>query len=284
MRCRSLERIFAAMKRFASLITTAALTSSLVGMEQTARASSELYMVPISPLDATYAPGDIVRFAAVVDLNTSAFASLTIPFATAWTDNEFGGASGGHDSIYNGTAPYVDGQPTQIDPNGLHGATVFSKNLQYYTTTASNINGNTVYTVQNGVVQLPDIKNGRTVAFPAGTYTLGTFAFPIAANNDSGSATVYMPTPFGFSDSPTSTDGAFAMGTGPLNGISGRSARIGFDIIESITFPSTTETPTNGKYSLLTFKVSTVPEPGNLALLVGVATIGVSVLRKRRES
>ena len=247
------------MKRFRSFATIAALTGSLVGAGTPAQALSTLYLVPISPLNAVYQPGDMVRFAAVIDLTNSSFASLSIPFATAWIDTEFGGAANGVTSIDNQTAPFVDGQPTQIDPNGLHGATVFNKNAQSYTTTTSKINGNVVYTVQNTVGQLADVRVGATLAFPAGTYTLGTFSFPIHGNSGypysyGGTATIYMPTPYGFSNSANSADGAFSVGAGPLNGILGKDVN-GNSLLEPITFPSTTGTPANGKYSSLTYNV-----------------------------
>ena len=247
------------MKRFNSLATVAALAGSLLGAGTPTQASSTLYLVPISPLNAVYQPGDIVRFAAVVDLTNSSFASLSIPFATAWIDTEFGGAANGVTSIDNQTAPFVDGQPTQIDPNGLHGATVFNKNAQSYTTTTSKINGNVVYTVQNTVGQRADVRGVNTFAFPAGTYTLGTFSFPIAAHSAnypyaSETATIYLPTPYGFSNSANSADGAFSVGTGPLLSILGKDVN-GNSISEPITFPAMTGTPTNGKYSSLTYNV-----------------------------
>ena len=77
------------MKRLASFITSAALAGSLLGAAGAARAVSEMYLVPISPLNAAYAPGSIVKFAAVIDLNNSNFASLSVPFATAFTTADF---------------------------------------------------------------------------------------------------------------------------------------------------------------------------------------------------
>ena len=259
------------MKRLTSLVTVAALARSLVGAATNAQASSTLYMVPISPLNATYAPGDVVRFAAVVDLNNSSFASLSIPFAAAWVDTEFGGASGSQNSIYNGTAPYVDGQPTQKDPNNPH-TTVFNRYAQGYTTTYSKINGNIVYTIQNTVGQLADVRGGATLAFPAGTYTLGTFSFPISANNISGSATIYMPTPYGFSNSANAADGAYSIGAGPLYTIIGRGV-FGNDISEPILFPAPNTTPTNGKYSSLTYRVA---PPNSNGEIYGLINLGLA--------
>ena len=198
------------MKRYASLITCRrACRFRSSGAAGVAQAASEMYLVPISPLNAAYAPGAVVKFAAVIDLNNGAFASLSVPFATAFTkaDFTFQTGSAGIKPKLDASAPN-GGQPTQIDPNG--DGYVFSKNAQFYTTTASKINGNTVYTFQNTVGQPADSDiNGNTLAFAAGTYTIGVFAFPISTTNSTGSVTIYLPTPFGFSNSANSTDGSF---------------------------------------------------------------------------
>ena len=109
------------MNRFAAISASAALAGSLFVPATAANALSELYMVPISPLNVLYSPGDTVHFAAVLDLNTSLFVSPTIPFAAAFTGTEFNA------DIANKKAPFVDGQPTQKDPNNPQ-VLVFNKN------------------------------------------------------------------------------------------------------------------------------------------------------------
>ena len=269
------------MNRFASIATTAAFAGALIGAGTAAQATSELYMIPLSPLTATYNPGDTVRFAAVVDLNTSAFASLNVPFAAAFTGKEFNA------DIAGGNAPYVDGQPTQTDPNNTR-TTVFNKNVQSYQTTASSIGGSVVYTIQNTVGQVADVKSGVTLAFAAGTYTVGTFSFPIAATNNTGSATIYLPTPFGYSNSSNATDGGFQVPTGPTLTLLGK-APSGASITEPITFPAINVTPGDGKYSSLTFKVKTTggggggstPAPSSLLVVAMGALPAIGLLRRR---
>ena len=268
------------MNRFASIATTAALAGTLIGATAAANAQSNLYMVPLSDLSLTYNPGDTVQFAAVVDLNNAGFASLSIPFAATFTDAQFGEAAGGVDSIDNGSAPFVSGQPTQKDPNNTR-QVVFASNAQSYTTTASTYLGSTVYTVQNTVGQVADKKGTTTVAFPAGTYTLGTFSFPISSKNNTGAATIFLPTPAGYTNSANSADGAYAVGTGALNQILGKNPA-GGNVAEPILFPNT-----GGKFSSLTFKVKTTggggatPAPSSLLVIAMGAIPAVGLLRRR---
>ena len=114
-----------------------------------------------------------------------------------------------------------------------------------------------------GHYAIPNATGDATLAVPAGTYTIATFSFPIAPTNASGSATVYLPTPFGYSDSANSTDGAFQSGFGPTLRINGKDI-VGNAIFDPLTFPNT-----GGKYSSLTFKISgggapTAPVTGTL--------------------
>ena len=258
------------MKRLASLLTAAAITGSLLGAAMPAQALSEMYLVPISPLNAYYAPGSIVKFAAVIDLNNGNFASLTVPFATAFTTADFTYQTGSA-----GVKPKLDasapngGQPSQINPNS--GDYIFNRNAQAYATTASKINGNTVFTFQNTVGQTADSDiNGNTLAIAAGTYTIGVFAFPISSTNTSGRATIYLPTPYGFTSSANSADGAYVVGIGPTNTINGKDVNGNFTN-ELITFPSTTGTPTDGKYSSLTYTVSS-----GYSAIFGVINLGLA--------
>ena len=270
------------MNRFASIATTAALAGSLIGTVSAANALSNLYMVPISDITATYDPTssdpavNSVRFSAVVDLSNSSFASLSIPFAAAWTDNEFGGPN----SIFNGTSPFVDNPNSpNKDPNGKNGAFAFTKNAQSYTTTASKIGGNTVFTVQNTVGQIADVKGATTLALPSGTYTIGTFTFPLAPGNKSGFATIYLPTPFGFSFSANSSDGAFA-GAAPTNRIEGK-ATDGSGINDPVNFFTGATNGTGGKYSSLKFKVANTPAPSSLLVIAMGAIPAIGLLRRR---
>ena len=265
------------MNRFASIATTAALAGSLIGATSAANAVSNFYLVPISDLNATYAPGAIVSFAAVVDINRGDFASISVPSAIAFTTAEFRRDAG----TGAGTRPKVV-QPVQDNPNNP-GTPFFSANAQSFTTTTSKINGSTVFTFQNTVGHTSDTDaNGATLAFPAGSYTLGTFNFPIANTNTTGSATVYLPTPFGYSNSANSADGAYTVGVGPTNNILGKDAA-GNAVNEPITFPNT-----GGKFSSLTFKVSggtggggATPAPSSLLVVAMGAIPAVGLLRRR---
>ena len=77
------------MKRFASFLT-AALAGSLVSAAPVAQADSTMYLVPISDINATYAPGAKVTFAAVIGLGTGAFGSFTVPAAVAYLTTALG--------------------------------------------------------------------------------------------------------------------------------------------------------------------------------------------------
>ena len=274
------------MNRFASIATTAALAGSLIGATAAANASSLFYLVPISDLTQTYAPGAIVSFAAVVDLNNGNFASFSVPAAIGFTTTEFRRDAG----TGAGTRPKVV-QPTQDNPNNP-GTPFFGASAQSFNTTLSKINGNTVFTFQNTVGHISDTdQNGVTLAVPAQSYTLGTFNFPIANTNTTGSATVYLPTPFGFSSSANSSDGAYVVGTGVLNSILGKDPT-GNAISEAITFPSTTGNGVGsagnalGKFSALTFKVTSnsvpnTPAPSSLLVVAMGAIPAVGLLRRR---
>ena len=274
------------MNRFASIATTAALAGSLIGATAAANATSLFYLMPISDLTATYAPGARVTFAAVIDLNNAGFASVTVPAAVAFTTVDFTNQPGG-----TGIKPKVT-QPTADDPNNP-GTPNFSKNAQSFTTTTSKINGATVFTFQNTVGQLANTDaNGTTIALASGTYTLGTFSFPIATTNTNGTATVYLPTPFGYAISANSADGAFPL-VGGNSVISGKDVN-GNALLEQLAFPSVA-TPGNaanpvGKFSSLTFKVTAnstggaTPAPSSLIVVAMGAIPAIGVLRRRRSA
>ena len=273
------------MNRFASIATTAALAGALIGAAHSAQATSTIYLVPISDLTQTYAPGAIVSFAAVCDVSRADFASLTVPCATAFVTTEFRRDLG----TGTGVRPKVV-QPTQDNPNNP-GTPFWSASAQSFTTTTSSIGGNTVFTFQNTVGHVADTDaNGNTIAFPAGSYTLGTFNFPIANTNTTGSATVYLPTPFGFSSNANATDGNYVVGTGPTLIILGKNAA-GTSINDPLVFPDITKpgnaaNPT-GKFSSLVFKVSggstggNTPAPSSLLVVAMGAIPAVGLLRRR---
>ena len=122
-----------------------------------------------------------------------------------------------------------------------------------------------------------------TVGFPAGTYTLGTFAFPIAPGNNTGSATIFLPTPFGFSDTADSTDGSFSVGYGALNTLRERGLTGGV-VSEALVFPDINAVGgVDGKYSLLTYQVAVTATPAPSSLLIVALGVlpTVSLLRRR---
>ena len=239
------------MKRFASFTTIAALAGSLVGAGNVAQANSAIYLVPISDLNATYAPGATVQFATYIDLGISAFGSFSVPGAVAYVTTQFSkplASSAVYDTTEDPTQP-GSGAPLW----GLNSSVAF-------TTTASSIGTAKVQTIQptNGHPAVPSADGTSTLVVPAGTYKLATFTFKIASTV-SGNATVYLPTPAGYSNSANATDGAYQAGVGPLNLINGKDIK-GNAISDTLTF---------SKANSLTFKVNgggvpTAPVTGTL--------------------
>ena len=266
MRYRSLERTYPAMKRFASL-TTAALVGCLISAETNAKADSTMYLVPISDLSATYAPGSSVQCAAVLDLGVGNLGFLSLPTAVAYLPAQFG-------SDFPTVAPNQTEDPTQPGK----GIPFWGHPLSSYNTTATRINGAVLDTIQESIshVATNDGK-GHTVAIPAGTYTIATFTFPISPDITGNTATVYLPTPFGYDISANTADGYYINAVGPQFSFFSKNT-LGLAEFEPLAFPNA-----DGKYNALTFKIAAVPEPGSIALLLGIGTVGIGVLRKRRK-
>ena len=249
------------MKRFASLATTAALAGSLVG---TAHAASVIYFVPVSDINATYKPGDTVKFATYVDLGTSAFGSFSVPGAVAYVTTQFSkplASSAVYDQSEDPTQP-GSGAPLW----GLNSSVAF-------TTTASSIGTAKVQTIQptNGHPAVPSADGTSTLAVPAGTYQLATFTFKISTAA-SGDVSVYLPTPAGYSNSANATDGAYQAGVGPLNLINGKDIK-GNAISDTLTF---------SKANSLTFHVA--PAPSSLLVVAMGAVPAIGLLRRRRAT
>ena len=274
------------MKRFASFITAAALAGSLLGTETDAQANSTMSLVPVSPLSGTYIAGDIINFSAVLNLGTSSFAAFSVPTAAGYLNSQFDtpDPNAGPQSPGNGMAGYgIDKTATFSGVNASGGTSLYPLYSLFVpdvnSTTASKINGEPVQAVQ-AVANHPHtaitLSGGDklTLAVPAGTYTLATFAFTVASTYQSGPLSVYLTTPNGFADTASDADGAFLRGIGSTYQINGKSP-LGFAFGEPLSFP------VNGQS--LTFNVGAVPEPGSLALLLGMTAAGVSVLRKRRN-
>ncbi len=264
------------MKRFASLATTAALAGSLVGAAHIAQAASTIYLVPIDSLDnggLGYNPGDTVNFAAVIGLGTSAAGSLSVPTAVVFTQTQFDVA----DNSY-----VVKGQGTDPTRGNKKGTFLWGSDAASFTTTASTYQGATLYGEADAVGHVATNVAGKTVAIPAGTYTLATFSFPIAAAITGTSATVFLPTAFGYSNLANNTNGDFQSGVGPLKTLSPKDVN-GTTFTESISFPNDAT-----RFSSLTFKVngasSTVPAPSSLLVVALGAIPAVSALRRRRAA
>ncbi len=257
------------MNRFVSLVTAAVLAGSLLGSEGQVKADSTLYLVPISDLNATYAPGSSVQFAAVCDLGVRAidWASTSAPTAIAYTTAQFG--------VNQPTAVY-DTSEDQANPGALFWDAMTPI---VYHTTASKVNGATVQTifVDPGHFRRFGTNGDLNAKIFAGVHTIATFTFPISPTIKDSVATVYLPTPYGFSNSSNSTDGFYINGRGPaltLYGVDVQDNRFS----DPLTFPNS-----GGKYSALSFRVGAVPEPGAMALLAGITTLGAALLRKRRK-
>ena len=207
------------MKRIASLVTVAALAGSLVGTA--AQADSTMYLVPISSLDnggSGYAPGAIVRFAAVLNLGTGSFGSFTVPTAVAYLSTQFGTA---RPTVERNN---VDAIFDLISPTA-------------YSTTASTIGGAKIYSLQAapGHTAVQNMNGTATLAVSPGIYTVGTFSFPISPANSGSTATVYLPTAFGYSNKANNSDGTFS-GIAPTFTITGKDI-IGNAFSEPLSFP-----------------------------------------------
>ena len=265
------------MKRFASLATAAALAGSLLGAATAAQADSTMSLVPISPLSGTYAAGDCISFATVLNLGTSSFGAFSVPSAVGYLNSQFDTPATDGSSYGAGYARFV---APQLDGHDLPTYPLWTLNApDVNTPTKSALNGETVQSAQ--AVPGHSKTVGRflgvptTLAVPAGTYSLAMYTFTVASTYKSGPLTLFLPTPLGFSDSSFDTDGAFVNGFGPTYLINGKS-RTGDAIAEPLSFPLAGQ--------MLTFNsTAAVPEPGSLALLFGMASLGLSVLRKRRK-
>ena len=229
------------MKRIASLLSAAALAGSLVAAPDSAKADSALYLVPISDLNATYAPGATVQFAAVLDLGGSAFSAFSVPAAVAYIASEVGAAKP--------TAAY------DLTADPLRPSIPFWSLTApiYYATTASFLNGAKVQTIQPTAGHAAVSSGTGLFTVPSGTYTIATFSFPISSTNASGSATVSLPTPFGYTNSGFTADGGYLTGTGPTLTIKGSDVN-GDPISDPLTFPNS-----GAKHSSLTFNVTHPP-------------------------
>ena len=264
------------MKRFSSLATAAALAGSLLGIGTAAQADSTMRLVPISPLSGTYAAGDYISFATVLNLGSGSFGSFSVPTAVGYLRSQF------DDPATDGSSYGADITAKFIGPHvfGTAGYTLWTLNSpDVNASTSGKINGEAVQSAQvavghpNTAVKINGVNT--TLAVPAGTYSLAIFSFTVASTYKSGPLTLFLPTPLGFSDSSFDTDGAFVNGFGPTYLINGKS-RTGDAIAEPLSFPLAGQ--------MLTFNsIAAVPEPGSVALLFGMATVGVSILRKRRK-
>ena len=225
------------MKRNASFATAAALVGSLVGTAT--QAQSTLCLVPISDLNKTYAAGSTVKFAAVLYLGTDKFVSFTVPAAVAYLSTEFGSAR-----------PTVTAVTQAVDPNSVFDLAT----PPAYSTTASKVGGATLYAIQPTLGHSPMLSADGVTALtvPAGTYTIATFSFPIQPTITGNTATVYLPTPFGFSNSASSADGAFQNGVGPTLTLVGKVKNASGNFFsEPLTFPNDAT-----HFNSLTFKVA----------------------------
>ena len=261
------------MKRFASLASTVILCGCLVSAGTEAQADSTLYLVPVSDLNATYAPGSRVTFAAFADIGANVFSSVTIPAAIAYTSAEF--------SNTQPNKPAVMTDQTEDPTLPGSGQSFWVQAVSSYNTTQSAIRGATLYTFQDTVGHFTVLDaQGNRQAVLGGTYAVATFSFQIASTNRSGSATVYLPTPYGYSVNGNTSDGYYLHGFGPNFTLYGKNVA-DRDTYDPLTFPNA-----SGKFNSLTFHVgsSAVPEPGSFAFFAAGLIGGAILLRKRKAA
>ena len=267
------------MKRFASLATTAALAGSLIGAGTAAQAASTMILVPGSgaSLSNTYKAGDVINVSAVLTLGTGSFGSFSVPTAVGYLNSQFDDPAGGD---YNADTTAKFTGPKAGTAGGTAPYTLWSLNSPNINSSSkSKVNGETVQTVQavpghsNTVVKINNVST--TLAVPAGTYTLATFAFTVASTYTSGPLTLYLTTPSGFADAAGNADGAFANGA-PSNLINGKTP-LGVGTSDTLFFApgalSITFNPAVGP---------NVPAPSSLIVAAMGAIPAIGVLRRRR--
>ena len=268
------------MKRFASLATTAALAGSLIGAGTAAQAVSTITLVPGSgaSLANTYVAGDVINVSAIITLGTSSFGSFSVPTAVGYLNSQFDDPAGG-DYGADSNAKFVG--PKAGTTGGTATYQLWSLNSPNVSTpTTGKVNGETVQSVQavpghsNTVVKINNVST--TLAVPAGTYTLATFAFTVASTYVSGPLTLYLTTPNGFANAANDADGAFAGGA-PTNSINGKSPA-GAAVSESLIFAPGTTTLTFNPGAV----TPPVPAPSSLIVVAMGAIPAIGVLRRRR--
>ena len=225
------------MKRIASLVNTLALAAALVGAETAAQSQSAMYLKRIST-QSTYTAGQNVTFAVMLDLGTSNFVSFSVPTAVAYLSSQFGP-----------TRPTATAYTINADPDSIFDQAAPTS----YTTTAFTIGGAKLYAVQATPGHTPNTPDGfPRGAVPAGTYTLATFTLPVASipgGFGAVSATVYLPTAYGYSNKASNTDGAF-IGTAPTLSITGKDAS-GNGLSDPLMFPNTASKPNSLTFNVL---------------------------------
>ena len=265
------------MKRFASLATTAALAGSLIGAGTAAQAQSTMSLVPVSPLSGKYKAGDIINVAAIINLGSSSFGSFSIPTAVGYVNSQFDDPAGG-DYSADLTAKFIGPKAGTAGGTALY--TLWSLNSpNASSSTSSKINGETVQTVQavpghsNTVVKINNVST--TLAVPAGTYTLATYAFTVASTYTTGPLNLFLPTPLGYSNAAINADGAFT-GSAPTFLINGKTP-LGAATSDALSFPVAGQ--------MLTFNPAAgpnVPAPSSLLVVAMGAVPAIGVLRRRR--
>ena len=239
------------MKCFALALPAAALAGLLVSAGTVAQADSTMYLVPMSDMNAIYKPGDKVTVKAMLNLGSGDFGSLSVPTAFAFSTAQFAAKP---DAVFGGS------------PWG-------SFALMSYAATATGPNG---LALSAATASLSHAKS--TAAIPAGNYTLATLTFSILPTFAGSSVSVYLPTAFNYGGGASATDGSYGA-SGPEFLLRGKTMA-NLALADALTFPNSSLAPAS-----LTFRVapSAVPEPGSLALCVGMASVGVRILRKRRN-
>ena len=279
------------MKRFASLATTTALAGSLIGAGTAAQAASTMSLVPVSSITGTYKAGDIINVAVVLSLGTGSFGTFTCPTAVGYVNSQFDDPDpgAGIQPAGNGMAGYGPDTTSRFSGPNAAGTTslygMWTLNTpDVNASTATTLNGETLQSAQavpghaNTTATIGGAKT--TLAVPAGTYTLATFAFAVASTYKSGPLTLLLPTAFGYSNAVNNTDGAYVAGSGPSMLINGKAPSGGTPIAEPLSFPTagaklTFNAPATG---------GATPAPSSLIVVAMGAVPAIGVLRRRRAA
>ena len=177
------------MKRFASLVGTAALAAALLlpGKPSLATTTYAMYLQPISPTTMQAGPNAVFTFRALIDVpaldaSNNATISLTLGPAVTYTTAVTGPTpvAGGGVITNRGKFKFVpDTSPfAPLVALGVTDALLW-QSPPPAPSFSTAVNGTLTYQGAVGHYKEIDFNTGASLFIPAGTYTIGTYTIPI---------------------------------------------------------------------------------------------------------